>query len=78
MKQKTFFIVFEGLSFGEKNKFDKKYWTLALNKYQLDEIHKRTSNKVGRLQGFFHGHFCETFKTFYSTYLSKYPPHFQT
>ena len=24
MKQKTFFIVFQGLSFGEKQKFDKK------------------------------------------------------
>ena len=24
MKEKTFFIVFDGLSFGEKEKFDKK------------------------------------------------------
>ena len=30
MKQKTFFIVFEGLSFGEKEKFDKKQHTQAL------------------------------------------------
>ena len=33
MKQKTFFIVFEGLLFGEKQKFDKKYWAQALNTY---------------------------------------------
>ena len=31
MKEKTFFIVFEGLSFGEKLKFDKNYQTQALN-----------------------------------------------
>ena len=30
-KQKTFFIVFEGLSFSEKYKFDKKLRTQALS-----------------------------------------------
>ena len=30
MKEKTFFIVFERLSFGQKQKFDKKWWTQAL------------------------------------------------
>ena len=41
MKQKTFFIVFEGLSFGEKIKFDKKLRTQALSKEVKDQISEK-------------------------------------
>ena len=36
MKQKTFFIVFEGLPYGEKEKFRKKLWTQASRNGQKD------------------------------------------
>ena len=46
MKQKTFFIVFLGLSFGKKKKFDKKQRTQALSLTIYLQTRKKVKNCI--------------------------------